>query len=42
MSLFNMYVGAGRWSDAAVLRRKIQDKRLKKPTGYILVDVGFG
>ncbi|KAL6985578.1 hypothetical protein U1Q18_018954 [Sarracenia purpurea var. burkii] len=42
VSLFNMYVGAGRWGEAADLRRKIQDKRLKKPAGYSLIDVGFG
>ncbi|CAL5359333.1 unnamed protein product [Camellia sinensis] len=42
VSLFNMYVAAGRWSDAAELRRIIQDKRLKKPAGYSLIDVGCG
>ncbi|PSR91350.1 Pentatricopeptide repeat-containing protein [Actinidia chinensis var. chinensis] len=42
VSLFNMYVAAGRWSDAAELRRIIQDKGLKKPAGYSLIDVGFG
>ncbi|GFZ16298.1 xyloglucanase 113 [Actinidia rufa] len=30
------------WSDAAELRRIIQDKGLKKPAGYSLIDVGFG
>ncbi|KAK2989931.1 hypothetical protein RJ640_013855 [Escallonia rubra] len=31
VSLCNMYIAAGRWSDAVGLRNIIQDKRLKKP-----------
>lgn len=42
VSMFNMYVSAGRWSDAAELRRVIQEKGLKKPLGYSLIDVGIG
>ncbi|KAI8530830.1 hypothetical protein RHMOL_Rhmol11G0089300 [Rhododendron molle] len=42
VSMFNMYVSAGRWSDAAELRRVIQEKGLKKPVGYSLIDVGIG
>lgn len=43
ISLSNLYVAAGRWSDAVELREIIQDKRLKKPVGYTLnVDVGLG
>lgn len=41
ISLSNMYVGAGRWDDAVQLRALIQDKRLNKPAGYSLLDVGF-
>lgn len=42
ISLSNMYVAAGRWGDAVELRSLIQDKRLKKPAGYSLIDVGLG
>ncbi|XP_059640366.1 pentatricopeptide repeat-containing protein At4g19220, mitochondrial [Cornus florida] len=42
VSLSNMYVAAGSWSDAVELRGIIQDKQLKKPAGYSLIDVGFG
>lgn len=42
VSMFNMYVSAGRWSDAAELRRVIQEKGLKKQVGYSLIDVGIG
>lgn len=41
ISLSNMYVAAGRWSDAVKLRSVIHDKRLKKPAGYSLIDVGL-
>ncbi|CAK9144074.1 unnamed protein product [Ilex paraguariensis] len=40
ISLSNMYVAAGRWSEAVKLRTTIQDNRLKKPAGYSLIDVG--
>ncbi|XAR70748.1 hypothetical protein NMG60_11027723 [Bertholletia excelsa] len=39
---FNMYAGAGRWSDAADIRRIIAGKGLQKPVGYSLIDVGIG
>ena len=42
ISLSNMYVAAGRWSDAVDFRSLVHDKRLKKPAGYSLVDVAFG
>lgn len=42
VSLSNMYVAAGRWKDAVELREVIQDKGLKKPTAYSLIDVGMG
>ncbi|KAK1372444.1 Pentatricopeptide repeat-containing protein [Heracleum sosnowskyi] len=42
ISLSNMYVAAGRWGEAVELRSLIQDKRLKKPAGYSLLDVGLG
>ena len=42
ISLSNMYVAAGRWKDAVELRRIIQDKGLKKPAAYSLIDVGMG
>ncbi|KAK3007089.1 hypothetical protein RJ639_016140 [Escallonia herrerae] len=32
--LCNMYIAAGRWSDAVGLRSIIQDKRLKEPAGW--------
>ncbi|KAF1001799.1 hypothetical protein AG4045_024257 [Apium graveolens] len=41
ISLSNMYVASGRWSDAVEFRSLIHDKRLKKPAGYSLVDVGL-
>ncbi|KAD6453799.1 hypothetical protein R6Q59_015580 [Mikania micrantha] len=41
VSLANAYVAAGSWSDAVQLRNFVQDVRLKKPTGYSLVDVGL-
>ncbi|KAF8412587.1 hypothetical protein HHK36_000556 [Tetracentron sinense] len=42
VSLSNMYVSAGRWSDVVEVRRIIQDKGLKKPPGYSLIDIGLG
>ncbi|KAA8521074.1 hypothetical protein F0562_011773 [Nyssa sinensis] len=42
VSLSNMYVAAGRWSDAVELRRIIQDKQFMKPPGYSIIDAGFG
>ncbi|KAK9283293.1 hypothetical protein L1049_011530 [Liquidambar formosana] len=42
ISLSNMYVAAGRWNHAVELRRIIQDKRLKKPAGYSLIEVDLG
>ncbi|KAI4327899.1 hypothetical protein L6164_020309 [Bauhinia variegata] len=42
ISLSNMYVAAGSWKDATELRHTIQQKRLKNPPGYSLIDVGLG
>ena len=42
ISLSNMYVAAGRWKDAVELRRMVEDKGLKKPAAYSLIDVGMG
>ncbi|XP_042509467.1 pentatricopeptide repeat-containing protein At4g19220, mitochondrial [Macadamia integrifolia] len=42
VSLSNMYMAAGRWNDAMEVRRMIQDKRLKKPSGFSLIDVCSG
>ncbi|KAK7307400.1 hypothetical protein VNO77_40423 [Canavalia gladiata] len=42
ISLSNMYVAAGSWKDATDLRQSIQDKGLRKPVGYSLIDVGLG
>ncbi|XP_057963797.1 pentatricopeptide repeat-containing protein At4g19220, mitochondrial [Malania oleifera] len=39
ISLSNAYVAAGRWDDAVELRKKTQDKQLKKPAGYSRIDV---
>ncbi|XP_043700900.1 pentatricopeptide repeat-containing protein At4g19220, mitochondrial [Telopea speciosissima] len=39
VSLSNMYMAAGRWNDAVEVRRMIQDKGLKKPSGCSLIDV---
>ncbi|KAL2544469.1 Tetratricopeptide repeat (TPR)-like superfamily protein [Forsythia ovata] len=41
VALCNMYVAAGRWEEAVNLRTIIQDKQLKKPVGYSLIDVGL-
>ncbi|KAJ8755182.1 hypothetical protein K2173_018980 [Erythroxylum novogranatense] len=40
--LSNMYVFSGRWKEAVELRNVIEDKELKKPTGFSLIDVGIG
>ncbi|OWM72272.1 hypothetical protein CDL15_Pgr018157 [Punica granatum] len=40
ISLSNMYVAAGRWKEAVELRGVVEAKRLKKPPGYSLINVG--
>ncbi|XP_010275199.1 PREDICTED: pentatricopeptide repeat-containing protein At4g19220, mitochondrial [Nelumbo nucifera] len=38
ISLSNMFVAAGWWSDAVETRKMKQDKKLKKPPGFSLID----
>lgn len=40
ISLSNMYVAAGRWKEAVHLRDMVEAKRLRKPPGYSLINVG--
>lgn len=42
ISLSNMYVAAGSWKEAVELRNIVEEKQSKKPTGYSLIDIGFG
>lgn len=41
VALCNMYVGAGRWEEAVELRRVMEEKQLKKQTGFSYIDVGL-
>ena len=34
MVLRNIYAGAGRWDDAAGMKKALQNSGIKKPTGY--------
>uniref|UniRef100_A0A2P2NYM1 Pentatricopeptide repeat-containing protein n=1 Tax=Rhizophora mucronata TaxID=61149 RepID=A0A2P2NYM1_RHIMU len=40
ISLSNMYSAAGVWKEAVELRNIVEDKQLKKPAAYSLIDVG--
>ncbi|KAF8033449.1 hypothetical protein BT93_D2149 [Corymbia citriodora subsp. variegata] len=40
IALSNMYTAAGGWIDAVKLRELIQEKGLRKPIGYSLVEIG--
>ncbi|XP_030453957.2 pentatricopeptide repeat-containing protein At4g19220, mitochondrial [Syzygium oleosum] len=40
IALSNMYSAAGGWIDAVKLRELIQEKGLRKPIGYSLVEIG--
>ncbi|KAL3743816.1 hypothetical protein ACJRO7_018995 [Eucalyptus globulus] len=40
IALSNMYTAAGEWIDAVKLRKLIQEKGLRKPIGYSLVEIG--
>ncbi|KAH6820429.1 hypothetical protein C2S53_002587 [Perilla frutescens var. hirtella] len=41
IALCNMYIAAGKWEEAVELRSIMQDKQLKKQTGYSFIDVGL-
>ncbi|KAF9617379.1 hypothetical protein IFM89_036300 [Coptis chinensis] len=42
VSLFNIYTADGRWSDAMDIRKNFQDRMLRKPPGYSLIDICSG